>query len=345
MSIKERLKDVVKKKKICFRKSNEKLRKISTVYVIFQAFKTQCIRPSDCPAELIMIRFNRFLLILSDGFIIIKSKGPNHMKKEKTMKKLFAGILILSMMIALAVCGGSASAAAPAATPEPAVEEAAGTVVKEYGIPIYDSAEEVDLAAVFEGHKIRTILDFFDNIEVKQDLLQVQPDMKFDMLISDYYFKDSDQYVYYSEQESKKHDGTTYMLFLYDKEDPNYYYRFTYGGQTDKDKSEVPVEGIDVMLDSPICGFYPDYYDFTITNAKEEDGLYAIEFEVTPKTNLKEDAPALNYDFDNCSVKIDPATSLIRAFGYHQTFDGGETTVSADISYNVDKEPDYSIKY
>ena len=35
MSIKERLKDVVKKKKICFRKSNEKLRKIAAVYVIF----------------------------------------------------------------------------------------------------------------------------------------------------------------------------------------------------------------------------------------------------------------------------------------------------------------------
>ena len=39
MSIKERLKDVDKKKKICFRKSNEKLRKISTVYVMFRGFQ------------------------------------------------------------------------------------------------------------------------------------------------------------------------------------------------------------------------------------------------------------------------------------------------------------------
>ena len=40
MSIKERLKDVVKKKKICFRKSNEKLRKIAAVYVILSEVET-----------------------------------------------------------------------------------------------------------------------------------------------------------------------------------------------------------------------------------------------------------------------------------------------------------------
>ena len=39
MSIKERLKGVDKKKKICFRKFNEKLRKISSVYVKFRSFK------------------------------------------------------------------------------------------------------------------------------------------------------------------------------------------------------------------------------------------------------------------------------------------------------------------
>ena len=39
MSIKERLKDVDKKKKICFRKSNEKLRKISSVYVMFRGLQ------------------------------------------------------------------------------------------------------------------------------------------------------------------------------------------------------------------------------------------------------------------------------------------------------------------
>lgn len=293
------------------------------------------------------------------GLSIIKSEDPNNMKERGTMKKLFASILILAMMLALAACGGSAPAPAPAATAEPAAEEAAapaeeavpeepeepaGPVMGEYGIPLYDSAEEVDLGTVFEGHKIRTILDYFDNVEVKQDLQEKQPDNEFDMLISDYYFKDNDQYVFYSEQESRKHDSTTYMIFLYDKDDPYYYYRFNFGGQTDKDKSEVPVEAIDVMLNSPICAFYPDFYDYTITSAKEEDGLYALEFEATQKTDLAEDA-ALNYDYDNCSVKIDPATSMIRAFGYHQTWDGGETTISADVSYNVDKEPDYSIKY
>ena len=39
MSIKERLKGVDKKKKICFRKFNEKLRKISSVYVKFRRYK------------------------------------------------------------------------------------------------------------------------------------------------------------------------------------------------------------------------------------------------------------------------------------------------------------------
>ena len=42
---------------------------------------------------------------------------------------------------------------------------------------------------------------------------------------------------------------------------------------------------------------------------------------------------------------MDPATGLIRGFGYDQVSQDGEQIISAEVNYNVDKEPDYTIKY
>ncbi len=216
-------------------------------------------------------------------------------------------------------------------------EETEGTP---YGIPLFASAEEVDLAAVITGHTYRRLLNCFSNLEVKKDLLQIQSDDTYDMLLDDFYFLDNGQYVNYCEQTSKKFNSTTYQLFLYDKEDPYTYSKYPGG----RDKYEVPAEYIDSMLDNIFVPFYPNYFDVKMTSAELVDGLYVCQYTMTAKENLPEDV-VINTTYDDCSLTIEPETSLIRGFTYHQVSEYADATVSAEVNYNVDKQPDYSIKY
>ena len=83
MSIKERLKGVDKKKKICFRKFNEKLRKISLVYVKFQNFKVPLLSVAGSP-DLRHFQTN-CQLIMPEYSIIIVSENPKNMNKKRTI--------------------------------------------------------------------------------------------------------------------------------------------------------------------------------------------------------------------------------------------------------------------
>ena len=83
MSIKERLKGVDKKKKICFRKFNEKLRKISSVYVKFRGFKVSLFSIAGSH-DLRHFQINCQLIILEHSIIIV-SENPKNVNKKRTI--------------------------------------------------------------------------------------------------------------------------------------------------------------------------------------------------------------------------------------------------------------------
>ena len=115
------------------------------------------------------------------------------------MKKALCLILALILTCALM----------PAALAEyepPVYEATEGTP---YGIPLPTSVDDIDFAAVINGHTYRRLLDLVDNIEVKSDMHQDAQGQTFDMLIDDYYFLDDGQYVSYSIQNQK---GSMYPI-------------------------------------------------------------------------------------------------------------------------------------
>ena len=209
-----------------------------------------------------------------------------------------------------------------------------------YGIPLFETVDDVDLMAVAYGHTYRRLLDLVDNIEIKNDMKQNAQGQSIHMLIDDFYFLDDGQYVQYSEQTDKNYNAMSYQLFLFDKDDP-YYYSKHMGG---RDKFDVPPEYIDGMLDSSICPCAPDVFDMKIVSAEVVDGLYVIKYEAAMKPAPDGSTPG-NYSFTNCSLTIDPETSLIRGYTFDVSGDFGEQSNSVEVNYNVDKQPDYSIKY
>lgn len=242
------------------------------------------------------------------------------------MRKVLSLILVLMLTLALF----------PTAMAE--FEPVEGTP---YGIPLFETVDDVDFQAVIAGHTYRRLLDCFDNFEVKSDMLQKAQNGTFDMLIDDYYFLDNGQYVQYSEQTSKEYNSTTYQLFLYDRDDPYYYIRHPGG----RDKYDVPAEYVDQMLDGPICALSPFYFDFVVNSAEVVDGLYVYKFDMVPKEEIVAEYGDMGVSYSDCSITIDPETSLIRAFSYQQITERAESTYSSEVFYNVDKQPDYSIKY
>ena len=217
-------------------------------------------------------------------------------------------------------------------------QEAEGTP---YGIPLFETIDDVDFTAVIEGHRYKRLLDLFDNIEVKMDLHQDQQGDIFDMLIDDYYFRDNGQYVHYSEQMDKTYNSMSYQLFLYDKEEPFYYMKHMGG----RDKYEVPAEYVDGMLNGLVCGLSPTYFDFVINSAEVVDGLYVFQFDMVPNEEMVAEYGEPDVSYSDCSLTIDPETSLIRAYSYHQVSEHADAIYNAELFFNVDKEPDYSLKY
>lgn len=246
-------------------------------------------------------------------------------KREHIMRKTLSAILILALILALL----------PVAFAD--FEPVEGTP---YGIPLFETIDDIDFNAVSGGHSTRRLLDLVDNFEVKQDLSQDAQGQKMNMLIDDYYFLDDGQYVNYSEQTDKQYNMTSYQIFLYDKDDPYYYVKFPGG----RNKFPAQAEYIDRMLDNTMVPFNTEYFDIDMKSAEEVDGLWVYQFDMTQRTDL-DPAPEVTVTFTDCSLTLDPETSLIRGFAYHQVSDYADMVVSAEVNYNVDKEPDYTIKY
>ncbi len=243
------------------------------------------------------------------------------------MKKILCMLLALVLMLALL----------PAAYAE--YEPVKDTP---YGLPLPEKPEDIDLEAVINGHTLKRLLDLVDNIEIKQEMKQAGHGNDSNMEMDDYYFLDDGQYVSYSILVDKNYNMKSYQLFLFDKDDPTYYVK----SQGQRHKFESDPEFIDPMLESTILPFSPEYCDFEITELKEEeDGLFTCAFNATAKPEFAENASGGVPEFSDCSVKVDPETGLLRGFTYGIKTDDFEQTVNAEMNYNVDQEPDYSLKY
>ncbi len=243
------------------------------------------------------------------------------------MKKTLCMLLALILMLALL----------PAAYAE--FEPVEGTP---YSLPLLEKPEDFDLEAVISGHTLKRLLDLVDNIQSKQAMKQVAQGQEMNMEFDDYYFLDDGQYVSYSIQNPKGSKNKTYQLFLFDKEDPTYYSKSEFG----RDKYTTDPAIIDVLLEGPIFPFDPNTFDFEITELKEEeDGLFTCAFNGTAKPEFVESFTGDVPEFSDCSLSVDPETGLVRAYTYSMKTDDMEVANSGEINYNVDQEPDYSLKY
>ena len=243
------------------------------------------------------------------------------------MKKTLCMLLALVLMLALL----------PAAYAEYSPVE--GTP---YGLPLLEKPEDLDLEAVINGHTLKRLLNLVDNIQVKQTMKQVTQGNEFNMDVDDYYFLDDGQYVNYSIQTDQHSKYKTYQLFLFDKEDPTYYSKYEGG----RDKYETDPEIIDILLEGSIYPIDTQFYDYEITDLKEEeDGMVTCAFNVTAKPEFAEQTTGEVPEFSDCSVSVDPETGLLRAFSYSMKTDDIEQASNGEVNYNVDQEPDYSLKY
>ena len=211
-----------------------------------------------------------------------------------------------------------------------------------YGLPLLEKPEDFDLEAVINGHTLKRLLDLVDNIQTKQAMKQVAQGQELNMEFDDYYFLDDGQYVSYSIQNQKGSNHKTYQLFLFDKEDPTYYSKF----EGTRDKYTTDPEIIDLLLEGPIYPVGTDIYDYEITDLKQdEDGLVTCAFNITVKPEAAEAFTGDLPEFSDCSITVDPETGLMRAFTFAIKSEAMEQTSAAEVNYNVDQEPDYSLKY
>ena len=211
-----------------------------------------------------------------------------------------------------------------------------------YGLPLLEKPEDFDLEAVINGHSLKRLLDLVDNIQVKLDMKQKAQGDDIHMLLDDYYYLDEGRYVNYSIQTDQHSKYKTYQLFLFDKEDPTYYSKYEGG----RDKYETDPEIIDILLEGSIYPIDTQFYDFEITDLKEEeDGLVTCAFNVTVKPEAAEAFTGELPAFSDCSITVDAETGLMRAFTFAIKSEAMEQTSVAEVNYNVDQEPDYSLKY
>ena len=243
------------------------------------------------------------------------------------MKKTLCMLLALVLMLALL----------PAAYAEYSPVE--GTP---YGLPLLEKPEDLDLEAVINGHTLKRLLDLVDNIQVKRDMKQKAQGHDIHMLLDDYYYLDEGQYVNYSIQTDVSSKYKSYQLFLFDKEDPTYYSKYEGG----RDKYETDPEIIDYLLEGSIYPADTELCDFEITELKEEeDGLITCVFNAAVKPELLESFTGEPPVFSDCSITVVPETGLMRAFTYAMKTADIEEAYDVEVNYNVDQEPDYSLKY
>ncbi len=217
-----------------------------------------------------------------------------------------------------------------------------------YGIPLYDSPEDVDLATVFAGNSLGRIIDLVDNIKIEQ---------VYDSIVSGNQNSGTKDVYYFRETEAAGHEGQlveynvatiessggiktggikTESLRALDIEDP---FMHSLASNGALNKQELSVETVTKLLEKPVLGFSLTEYTFKITHCEIRDGLYYIEFDADPI----ETDPSVIYS--KCSVLIDPETSLLCGVSYHNINPSCsiENETTATISYGIssDEIPDH----
>ena len=214
---------------------------------------------------------------------------------------------------------------------------AEAVVSSPYGIPLYDSPEDVDLATVFAGHSLKRIVDLFGGIYRTESVIRKQ----YTMYVQEYDFLDNEhwdepQYVYYDTKgcnDPDRIDGFDFFVrnaSLYNG-DP-YNYCDNYGTAH---KLSVPADILESKLDLPFMTsvLCDPSYEYTITSAEVIDGKYVIHFDVASDS-------ADTSKHTGRYVEIDPATSLICGYGYEDA-DGSGKYITDNIQYGLDELPNY----
>ena len=103
---------------------------------------------------------------------------------------------------------------------------------------------------------------------------------------------------------------------------------------------------VDYLLEGPLYPSSAVYYDLEVTEVKEEEnGWITCAFNMTVKPEYLDPSAKNTITFHDCSITVDPETGLMRAYTYGMTSEGMEQTYDAEVNYNVDQKPDYSLKY
>ena len=246
------------------------------------------------------------------------------------MKKFIAAFLICMLMV-------------PSGIALADYEPAANTP---YGIPVFNSADEIDAEALTEiinGHGLKRLLDLFDGIEVTTtDSNQIH---SFGVNRDTVYFIDDNQYMSYEET---KGNGGGYIdsesFRLYSKDNPVYVTHYA-----SRDPAEWSFNP-EASLSRTIIPFSPDSSKIENVQVTNSDGHYVCTFDYTPFDEEK--------TYTDCTLEIDPETSLVLKYGYHVLSEGGKEVTSSDgkvhktspqddiytseIVYGIDELPDYS---
>lgn len=250
------------------------------------------------------------------------------------------------------------TAASPAETGTPAVQDGndapmpAAFEIGPYGIPLYPTAEDVDLAAVLDGHNIKRLVDLFGGIKMTDTSKQTDSSNKaFNNTYNDvsYYFLDDEkwlepQYIHYYVNTPKNRgsrnsgvvfEGTIGGYVFNSDFYGNHPYSICISDSKHINKFPFSSEEMATRLETISLAFSSDRIK-NITSAELVDGMYRICFEVTEGKSTT--------DFD-CSVVIDPATSLIQSYtrSYYMPNNKSRLVVSSVvIQYGLDQNPDYS---
>ena len=238
-----------------------------------------------------------------------------------------------------------------------------------YGIPLYDSPEDVNLAVVLAKHQIKYFVDQFGGFIESEQSKTVYPGKESwnNTFYNDrYYFLDSShwdeaQYVHYSISKPEtwgpamgSESLLVYNPALYNNEP--YWLSVPFSEMsgvwvTGDNRTPYSAEAIESMLNG---SFIPLSFDnYKIIDAKNENGMYRIDFEPADDTpielsNADGEAIGTSQTYD-CYVVLDPETSLIQGFGYERKSEYTASpyvdtvqTVSAEVKYGLDEQPDYS---
>ena len=257
------------------------------------------------------------------------------------MKKMICSVLVLAMMLCLVACGSTYASASESPADSSALPEA-GQQPEDpapYGIPLWASADDVDLAVLFSAYNQKSLLQHADSVE-KAEIIS---DAYSDVHASYSYCRDGDRYVeniLITSPDAESYIPTT-TLNIYDTVNKERSVSYQKGMSL----TETPLEpeAIDTIVATCILPFNPERYTFEAVSRSVSDGHYVIAFRMHKAGETGESA-----ETNDGVVEIDPATSLILKYTYqwnYRTPEGSDyaSETSGRLAYNTGKGPDYSL--